>query len=62
MSMLDTKRRRDFRERRDWDGAYTAKEKEGARGDDDVSRRVDPLAAHLKPVPLVGEHARSWAF
>ena len=54
---------RDFRERRDWDGAYTAKEKEGARRRlDDVSRRVDPLAAHLKPVPLVGEHARSWAF
>ena len=52
---------RDFRERRDWDGDE-AKEKEGARGDDDVSRRVDPLAAHLKPVPLVGEHARSWAF
>jgi hypothetical protein len=54
---------RDFRERRDWDGDDEAKEKEGARGDDSrLSRRVDPLAAHLKPVPLVGEHARSWAF
>ena len=27
-----------------------------------AQNRLDPLAAHLKPVPLVGEHARSWAF
>ena len=50
---------RDFRERRDWDGDE-AKEKDVVG--DDVSRCVDPLAAHIKPVPLVGEHARSWAF
>ena len=50
---------RDFRERRDWDGdEATEKDVVG----DDVSRCVDPLAAHIKPVPLVGEHARSWAF
>jgi hypothetical protein len=61
---------RDFRLRSDWDEMLAGDEKERffSAGDenpvDGQTRdvRVDPLAAHLKPVPLVGEHVRSWAF
>jgi hypothetical protein len=51
---------RDFRLRSDWDGeAGDEKERFFSVGDENP---VDPLAAHLKPVPLVGEHVWSWAF
>lgn len=69
---------RDFRRRSDWDGEAgdddelekelekdgppLAASEENAPSGKTRARRVDPLAAHLKPVPLVGEHARSWAF
>jgi hypothetical protein len=50
---------RDFRLRSDWDGeAGDEKERFFSVGDENP---VDPLAAHLKPVPLVGEHVWSWA-
>lgn len=67
---------RDFRLRSDWDGEAGDEkerffEKAGDENPVDASEarfgktrvsRVDPLAAHLKPVPLVGEHVWSWAF
>ena len=67
---------RDFAERRDWDGDSLESLEEAAddaslgkrarsetrEGSARKKERLDLLAAHLKPVPLVGEHARSWAF
>jgi hypothetical protein len=61
---------RDFRLRSDWDVSLAGDEKERffSAGDGEArlgktrDGRVDPLAAHLKPVPLVGEHVWSWAF
>jgi hypothetical protein len=62
---------RDFHEWRDWDDraakSLSVQTRGSATGDARMEKtkarlaRLDPLAAHVAPVPLLGERSRSWA-